>query len=401
MSDAKPFNIETDTKVIGTITNAFPPLHAKLSPSSSDRWLACPASIVRAPETEDEGSEAAHEGTAAHAFAAYCLETRSNAMTASFPIKYKEYDDPDLRMHIQTYYDYVMRLVAAGGELFIEQRLEIFKQYEVFGTADAIVVMPDGVIHVIDLKFGKGILVDVEENSQLLLYGVGGLAFDWLSKVPVHTISVHIVQPRRNNLVSKTYSVDELGQWVVENTPRVAAAFVGTNIASPGTHCKWCPIKGTCRERAEANLALASFDFEDAGPGCVDHSMLTEPEIVKIYLNIKTFRNWLDDIEAETARRAHDHAVDGLKWVAGRVARKIVDPITAAKELKRVGIEPFDEPKMIGITAIETALKLKGLKVVDVLGKAVEVIAGKPALVSALDKREPLTETTSAVVDFT
>ena len=56
---------------------------------------------------------------------------------------------------------------------------------------------------------------------------------------------------------------------------------------------------------------------------------------------------------------------------------------------------------MIGITAIETALKLKGLKVVDVLGKTVEVIAGKPALVSALDKRDALTETTSALVDFT
>ena len=91
--------------------------HAKLSPSSSDRWLACPASIVRAPETEDEGSDAAHEGTAAHAFAAHCLENNCNGMTATFPAEYKEYDSPDLRMHIQTYLEYVMRLVAAGGEL--------------------------------------------------------------------------------------------------------------------------------------------------------------------------------------------------------------------------------------------------------------------------------------------
>lgn len=375
--------------------------HAKLSPSSSDRWLACPASIVRAPETEDEGSEAAHEGTAAHAFAAYCLENNRNGMTATFPAEYKEYDSPDLRMHIQTYLEYVMRLVAAGGELFVEQRLEIFKQYEVFGTADAIVVMPDGVIHVIDLKFGKGILVDVEENSQLLLYGVGGLAFDWLSKVPVNTISVHIVQPRRNNLVSKTYSVDELGQWVVENTPRVAAAFVGTNIASPGTHCKWCPIKGTCRERAEANLALASFDFEDAGPGCVDHSMLTEDEIVKIFLNIPTFRKWLDDIEAEAAKRAHDHAVVGLKWVPGRSARVVTDPELASAALTAVKIEPWAERKLLGITEIEKQLKLKGLTVEGVLGQIVQKVVGKPALVSTLDKREALTETTSAVVDFT
>ena len=374
--------------------------HAKLSPSSSDRWLACPASIVRAPETEDEGSEAAHEGTAAHALGELCLKNGKNANEVTFPQAHVSFDSPDMRMHVQSYLDYVRRHLVNGAELFVEQQLQIFQQYEVFGTADAVIVTQDGVIHVIDLKYGKGILVDVEENTQLLLYGVGGLAFDWLSPVPVHTIVVHIVQPRRNNLVSKTYSVEELAQWVKDKTPQVERAFVGTNIASPGSHCKWCPIKGSCRERAEANIALASFDFQASEPKCTPLDLLNEPELVEIYLSIKTFRGWLDDVEAEVAKRAHEHPVDGLKWVAGRVARKIVDPTLAAELLKTVGIEPYSAPALLGITAIESALKLKGLKVVDVLGKTVEVIAGKPALVSALDKREGLTPTTSAVVDF-
>lgn len=374
--------------------------HAKLSPSSSDRWLACPASIVRAPETEDEGSEAAREGTAAHAFAEFCLTGRLDPMTAPFPKEISEYDSVDLRGHIKTYADYVWRLVDAGGELFIEQRLNIFKQYEVFGTADAIVVMANGVIHVIDLKFGKGILVDVEDNTQLLLYGVGGLEFDWLSKVPVHTIEVHIVQPRRNNLGSRTYSVESLGQWVKENTGKVKAAFDGTDIAAPGTHCKWCPIKTTCRERAAANLALASFDFAEPAPACATTEGMSEPELVKVFLHIKMIRNYLDDVEAEVAKRAHEHEVDGLKWVAGRVTRTVIDPDSAARLLKAEGIEPYSEPKLIGITEIEKRLKLKGLKVVDVLGKTVEVIAGKPALVSADDKRNALTPNSSAAVDF-
>ena len=377
--------------------------HAKLSPSSSDRWLACPASIVRAPETEDEGSEAAHEGTAAHAFAAHCLTTNIAAPGVIFPpelAQYSGWDSPDMRMHLQVYLEYVMRMKVDGAELFVEQRLEIFKQYEVFGTADAVIVTRDGVIHVIDLKYGKGILVDVEENSQLLLYGVGGLAFDWLSQVPVHTIVVHIVQPRRSNLVSKTYSVAELGKWVADNTPSVQRAFVGTNIANPGTHCKWCPIKGTCRERAEANLKLASFDFEATEPKCVDRDSLSEDELVKIFLAIPVFRKWLDDIEAETATRAHDHAVKGLKWVPGRSARVVTDVEIAAAALSEVAIDPWAEKKLLGITEIEKQLKLKGLTVEGVLGKIVQKIAGKNALVSELDMREAITNTAAAVTDF-
>lgn len=371
--------------------------HAKLSPSSSERWLACPASIVRAPETEDEGSEAAHEGTAAHAFAEFCLKNKLNARTAPFPKEISNYDTPELRDFIQTYIEYVQRI---AGEVFIEQKLNIFKEFEVFGTADAVVVTEEGVIHVVDLKYGRGILVDVEENTQLLLYGVGGLAFDWLSKVPVHTVVVHIVQPRRNNLVSKSYSVEELGQWVTENQHLVKRAYDGTNEATPGSHCKWCPIKSECRERAEQNLKLASFDFEAVAPACSDTELMSEAELTKVFLNIKTFRNWLDDVETKVATLAHDHPVAGLKWVAGRVARVIRDQDAAAVLLRDLNIEPFQPAKMIGITEIEKQVKLKGLTIVDVFGKIIEVVAGKPALVSDEDKRAAITPTDSAKADF-
>lgn len=376
------------------------PAHAKLSPSSSDRWLNCPASIARAPETEDEGSEAAHEGTAAHGFAEYCLRNNRNALTAIFPAEHAAYDTPDLRMHIQTYLEYVMRLVVDGAELFVEQRLDIFKQYGVFGTADAIVVTRSGVIHVIDLKYGKGILVDVEGNTQLLLYGVGGMAFDWLSEVPVHTIHVHIVQPRRNNLVSKEYSIDDLTGWVTENLPLVKRAFDGTNIAKPGSHCKWCPIKGTCPERAKLNLELAAFDFNDENPAPVELFTLDEDRLVTIFLAIKQFRDWLDDVEAEVATRAHDHPIDRLKWVAGRKNRAVTDPDSAAVLLKNAGVEPYQPAKLIGITEMETQLKLKGLTIKGVLGEIVQQFPGKNALVAATDKREAITPTAGAVEDF-
>ena len=373
--------------------------HAKLSPSASDRWLECPASIIRAPEVEDEGSEYAREGSAAHAMGEDGLNRNVDAWEAALPEEFQKYDSPEMRTHIQGYLDYVRRHQNAG-DLFVEQKLQIFPTMDVWGTADAVVVSADGVLKVIDLKYGQGVLVDADDNTQLLLYGIGALTLDWLSPVPVHTVEVHIYQPRRNNVVSKTYAVEELVLWVKENEHKVARAHAGTNFAVPGGHCKWCPVKGTCRERAEHNLKLAAFDFAAAEPACSDKDSLSEEELVKIYLSIPTFRNWLDDIEAEVAGRAHKGPVAGIKWVAGRSARKIVDVVRATGILRALGIEPLAEPKMLGVTDLDKMVKLKGLKLNEVLGDTIEMIPGKPALVAETDKRPALDRDAAAAEVF-
>lgn len=355
--------------------------HAKLSPSSSDRWLACPASIIRAPETEDEGSEYAHEGTAAHALAEHCLNLNIDAHGAVFPKDHAAYDSADMRANVQVYLDYVRNQMSEGATLFVEQRLQIFGQFEVWGTADAVIVTADGVIKIIDLKFGKGILVEAEDNTQLLLYGIGGLSFDWLSPVPVHTIEAHIVQPRRSNYPSQSYPVADLAKWVQENTHKVARAFNGTDEANPGTHCKWCPIKGTCRERADMNLKMAAFDFAEATPSCAKHDEMTEEELVKVFVSIPMIRGYLDDVEAEVSKRAHEHPVTGLKWIAGRATRKITDIIKACAALRGIGVEPMGEPKMLGITELDNRVKAKGAKLENVIGDCIEKVRAKPVLV--------------------
>lgn len=355
--------------------------HAKLSPSSSDRWLACPASIVRAPETEDEGSEYAHEGTAAHALAELCLKQGIGAHGPTMPKGHEAYDNFDLRSNVQVYLDYVRRQMPPGSTLFVEQRLQIFGQYEVWGTADAVIVTPDGTIKIIDLKFGKGVLVDAEDNTQLLLYGVGGLSFDWLSEVPVHTVEAHIVQPRRNNFPSQSYPVEELAKWVKENTSKVARAHAGTDEANPGTHCKWCPIKGTCRERAEMNLKLAAFDFAAADPICPKHDAMSEEELVKVFGAIPMIRGYLDDVEAEMSKRAHDHPVAGLKFIAGRAVRKVINVAKAVISLRAAGIEPMAEPKLLGVTELDKLAKAKGATLEKLIGDCIEKVPGKPVLV--------------------
>lgn len=355
--------------------------HAKLSPSSSDRWLACPASIVRAPETEDEGSEYAREGSAAHALAEICLKQGVSAHGPAMPKEWAEYDDFDLRTNVQVYLDYVRRQMPPGSTLFVEQKVQIFGQYDVWGTADAVIVTADGTIKIVDLKFGKGVLVDAEDNTQLILYGVGGLSFDWLSEVPVHTVEAHIVQPRRSNFQSQSYPVEELAKWVKENTSKVARAHAGTDEANPGTHCKWCPIKGTCRERTEMNLKLAAFDFAAADPICPKHDAMSEEELVKIFGAIPMIRGYLDDVEAEMSKRAHERPVSGLKWIAGRAVRKVIDVTKAVLTLRAAGIEPMAEPKLLGVTELDKLAKAKGSKLEDLIGDCIQKVAGKPVLV--------------------
>lgn len=355
--------------------------HAKLSPSSSERWLQCPASIVRAPETEDEGSEYAREGSAAHALAELCLKQGIGAHGPAMPKEWEAYDDFDLRTNVQVYLDYVRRQMPPGSTLFVEQKVQIFGQYDVWGTADAVIVTADGTIKIVDLKFGKGVLVDAEDNTQLILYGVGGLSFDWLSEVPVHTVEAHIVQPRRSNFQSQSYPVEELAKWVQENTSKVARAFNGTDEANPGTHCKWCPIKGTCRERAELNLKMAAFDFGAADPVCPKHDEMTEEELVKVFGAIPMIRGYLDDIEAEMSKRAHDHPVAGLKFIAGRAVRKVINVAKAVISLRAAGIEPMAEPKLLGVTELDKLAKAKGATLEKLIGDCIEKVPGKPVLV--------------------
>ena len=374
--------------------------HAKLSPSSSDRWLACPASLVRAPKDDDSSNEFTREGTAAHKLAELCLLQGISAHAPTFPAGHEKYDSFEMRTHVQTYLDYVRRELG-DGTLFIEQQVQIFPQYDVWGTADAVIVMPNGVIKIIDLKYGKGVLVDAQDNTQLILYGVGGLSFDWLSDVPVTTVEVHIVQPRRNNFPSQSYPVEELAQWVKDNTAKVARAFAGTNLAVPGLHCKWCPIKGTCRERAEHNLKMASFDFAEAAPICAgDHEAMSEPELVKVFVAIPQIRAYLSDVEEEVAKRAHEHPVPGLKWIAGKAVRKITNIVKACLALRTAGIEPLAEPKMLGITELEKQIKAKGMKVEDLIGDCIEKVRSAPVLVPESAKGEAISPEQNAANVF-
>jgi len=161
--------------------------HAKLSPSGSKRWFACPGSTVLEAPFPDTSNTYSDSGTAMHEVAAWCLTEHRRALTRvgnmvpvndeGEPDRFVEFTE-DMAELVQGYVDFVRR-EGINHRVLVEKRVE-FSDFvgiaDQFGTADAIIVNEeDGLLSVIDLKTGYR-PVDVVENSQLMLYALGAVS---------------------------------------------------------------------------------------------------------------------------------------------------------------------------------------------------------------------------------
>ena len=169
------------------------PKHALLSASAAHRWLTCTPSAVLESKEPDSTSEYAAEGTRAHAAGEKLLIN----WLEGHPRKKVQTDDGEMKECTKAYRDYVIEVFNTEKKktpdalLLIEQRLDFSRWVPGgFGTGDAVIV-GDGRLHIIDLKYGKGVPVSAENNPQLKLYALGAVeAYDMLDDVD--EIQVHI-----------------------------------------------------------------------------------------------------------------------------------------------------------------------------------------------------------------
>ena len=189
--------------------------HAVLSASGSHRWLNCTPSARLELEFENTGSEAAREGTAAHALCEHKLK-RALHMRSRRPVS--DYDSDEMEECTDAYVDFVMEQYEAAKQVckdpvvLIEQRLD-FSCYvpDGFGTGDCLIISDDR-LHIIDFKYGMGVLVEAENNPQMKLYALGALAvYDAL--YDIREVSMTIFQPRRESVSTWTIPVEDLKAW--------------------------------------------------------------------------------------------------------------------------------------------------------------------------------------------
>lgn len=370
-----------------------PSKHAVLSASSSHRWLNCSPSARLEQEFEDRETEAAAEGTAAHALCEHKLR-RALKMQSRKPIS--KYDCEEMDTHTDNYVQFVLETIAQAKEhcadpiINIEQRLD-FSCYvpHGFGTGDCIIIA-DKTLHIIDFKYGQGVLVEAEQNPQMMLYALGALRiYDTL--YDIEDVAMTIYQPRRENISTWTITVSNLLSWAEnELVSKAKLAFDGKGEYMPGPWCTFCKAAVKCRARAEEKLALAQYEF--AQP-----PLLTDAEIEEILGKLDDLTRWADEIKsyAQDAALNHGKQWHGYKVVEGRSVRKYSDEEAVIEAANAAGYHDIFRKTLLPITEME---KLMGKQeFAEVLSGLIIKPAGKPTLVPITDKRPAMTK---ANIDF-
>ncbi|MFV0382345.1 MAG: DUF2800 domain-containing protein [Breznakia sp.] len=364
----------------------MPEVHAKLSASGAKRWINCPPSVALETKFPSTTSKYAEEGTKAHEIAELKLTKYIRKKRKKI-----ECEDKDMDYYTDLYRDYCveiynkLRKKCKDTVFLIEQRLDFSKYVPGgFGTGDCVIIA-DNELHIIDLKYGKGVEVEADDNPQLRLYGLGACtAFEML--YDFDTITTHVMQPRLDNISAETLSVKDLKIWAEDVVaPAAALADVGEGKFKCGDHCQFCKAKAVCKARKEYLMELEKFNYDDP-------SLLTIEDVQEVLTKVDELKKWAESVkEFALDQILEGKDIPGYKAVEGRSLRKYVDEEKISEALKNNGYDEavIYEKKLLGITAMTKLLGKKDFS--DLIGDLVEKPQGKPTIAPEGDKRPSLT----------
>lgn len=373
--------------------------------------MRCPGSLAMESGIPDTSSEFSREGTAAHDLAAMALESGNNAsayLGRIIKVEESEYEvDQDMVDAVQTYLDLV-RAIAEGGQLLVEQRVDfshIVNLQDQGGTADAIILLEDEIV-VVDLKYGRGVRVDADDNEQLRLYALGALAaFDLIADYKrVRTV---IAQPRLSYVSEAVYSIKDLLAFSEQVRER---AFIALKVLEhkdqaalhlePGEkQCQWCKAKPTCPKLAAHVEDVVGRDFGYLTSSQADVDVLLDDDTTPLsdkMAAVDLIESWCKAIRAETERRLLDGVpVPGFKLVEGkRGHRKWANAteVEAAMKSMRLKIEEMYDFTLISPTTAEKLHKAGtiGKRQWPRLQELITQSEGKPSVAPESDKRPAL-----------
>lgn len=384
--------------------------HSRLGASGSSRWLSCPGSYGMEAPFPDESSEFAREGTAAHELAEICLVDGAPAehlIGLGIEVEGQTFTvDADMAANVQVYADAVLTR-AEGKGLMVEQRFDLSPlnpPIPMFGTADAVIWDPaTKTLEIWDLKYGRGVGVEVPGNTQLMYYALGAMLEVGVQPAKIIT---GIVQPRYAHedgpVRSHEYTFDEIKDFM---STLLFGAEHAVEVADdpaehlhPGDHCRFCKASAVCpAQAAQANeLALAEWtgetvEVEEIPPA----TSLTSDQMLAVLDKGDAVKRWIDAVHDHALELALEGNLPGWKAIEGRSNRRWTDEEAAETFLAGRGLKKNERTtsKVLSPAQAEAALKRTGYDVSGSrrLGELITKPQGKPKLARADHKAPAIT----------
>ena len=370
----------------------MPPIkHALLGASSAARWIACPPSARATENLPGETSKYAEEGTQAHEVCETALRHKLKDWENGKPFNLLTdwVHQPTLTEMVNAANQYVEFVYLQWGlylhqpEVFIEQEVDVSQWVPGgFGTCDCLLI-GDGILHIIDFKYGQGVPVSPERNPQLMYYALGAYAlFEGIEEVS--TVCLSIVQPRmQEEPQTWVVSLADLLTWAREVLqPAAEMAWKGKGEFCTGPHCRFCKAHPACRAWKDKYGPLAGFEPYP------EPATLSDEELGEWLQKLEGLAAYARDLE-EYAQQAlmEGRALPGWKLVQGRSTRKWTDQDAAFQQMQADGI---DEAMLYTRTPISLTVAEKMIgkkKFAETMSAFITKAPGTPKLAQASDPR--------------
>ena len=376
--------------------------HSIYSPSRLSRILLCPGSVQLGRKIPDKTSSYALEGTMLHEV------THESLVTGKTPLEIKPDLEDAQRNAVDDCLDYKNILEVAMGDssytLLIEQQVNLLRHGvpETYGIVDLVIHDHDKRhVHIIDWKFGQGVPVYATDNEQLLAYAAGYAEPEWIES---HDFTLHVVQPRIDNITTWTITGIQLKAWIDEVlNPGVARAREPNAPLVPGKkQCRWCPAAAVCRARMENANEIAAEIFKTYADIKEDQALVDDETLAKILLKAAEWENYIASINAHAQERLMSSGqFPGFKLVNGRSSRSWAYPDEqVAEELESLGVdvEVMYPAKLASPAQIETANR--ALKKNERFKSLYSKSNGKATMVPETDPRPAISASSKAEVAF-
>lgn len=331
--------------------------HYRFSPSASTRWMACPACLRLSDGIADKTSPHAEEGTQAHAVAAALL---TETPVPACPEEMREY--------AAGYADFVRDLADADAITTVEQEIISTTLKNFGGTIDAMVLnRKRRQLCIVDFKYGRGVSVHAEGNTQLLCYAA--LAAETVDYSQIRLVRVYIYQPRAmdgNAIRCAEYTPQEIMLWKSgQLVPAMAAAEVEAPDARPGDWCRWCKAFPLNCEGIRAQVQdRALIALKEAGPVTPPPAVdaLTQEQFARAVEAAELLEAWVKAVKAEALLRLKaGSVVRGWKLVRTAPHRRWKDD-AAVKVCEILGDAAWEPKSLVSPAAAEKLAKGKEAK---------------------------------------